>query len=661
MTRRSLAALVAGFVCAGCSGESVTSTPAAIALSLSAASTSVVQGSNATITVMVTRTNFAGDVQLSVEQLPEGVTASFSPSRLTGGQTQSTLTLAASMLTRPATTSLTVRATGAGVGDAPGAMSLTVAPAPVPPNTYVLSLEAATLAVASTQRAPITVRLARTVFTGPVTLAVTGLPAGVTATFAPNPTLTEASVLTIDAGAAPPGTYTVTVTGTSPGLADRAATLALTITNAATVTLQFCDGRGAAPLWVAYQNGGGPWTRVTSADGNYHVSIIDKGGVAFVSAPAFNPSNPGTEMKVVYGTAAELNFFGKATCGGAKTVYGSVIGRGAGEMAEVALGSAVIGVSAPLPFTLSRVPTGPLDLLATVFDSSVYGASEEVVAKKVVIRRGLDPADRTTLAPIDFSSAEAIPTTRPTLSFSGAGDGADISVRFRTQTGSNIEFGYYFTYGSTPYAAVPASALATGDRFDFYVIPTEQRGGLFASYSNPVDHSFALGPPLRTPTIATIGVPAVQVRVLLPSQREYGGFAQVQYSQAIGRYAWVTTTAAYSAGMPATWTLDLPDLSGVAGFQSAWALASGTPTQYYVVAGGDYLFKPTTDGAQFGIGATFGTTQLTAGSSSAGSALGQAAPLQSRSRHARETFRETTAPFVDERLLAFPGPRATRR
>jgi hypothetical protein len=65
-------------------------------------------------------------------------------------------------------------------------------------------------------------------FSGKVSLAVSGLPTGVTASFSVNPATTE-SVVTLTAGkTAPSGTYAVTITGTSGGL-NATTTVTLTI------------------------------------------------------------------------------------------------------------------------------------------------------------------------------------------------------------------------------------------------------------------------------------------------------------------------------------------------------------------------------------------------------------------------------------------------
>jgi len=70
-----------------------------------------------------------------------------------------------------------------------------------------------------------------------VTLNATGVPAGATATFSPNPATGASSTLTVaTSGTTPVNTFTITVTGTS-------GTLSHTTTVSLTVTAAPCTGR----------------------------------------------------------------------------------------------------------------------------------------------------------------------------------------------------------------------------------------------------------------------------------------------------------------------------------------------------------------------------------------------------------------------------------
>jgi hypothetical protein len=157
-------------------------------------------------------------------------------------------------------------------------------------------------------------------FTGAVTLAASGLPSGVTASFTLNPT-TGTSVLTLTAsGAATAGTSTLTITGTSGSLTEStslgltvtpvssgsACTVdytispqnssafggAITINNTGTVALtswtltwSFADGQTVAQLWNGAETQTG--ANVTVTNESYNGSIApgaSYGGVGFNGA-----------------------------------------------------------------------------------------------------------------------------------------------------------------------------------------------------------------------------------------------------------------------------------------------------------------------------------------------------------------------------------------
>src|SRR5690606_15232778 len=133
--------------------------------------------------------------------------------------------------------------------------------------------------------------------------------------------------VTIAPGAAlAAGTYNLTVRGTGTGLAgERTAPLAVTVTAVAppvgSIAWTFCGPD--APVWLAVQDGTGPWTSVTATNGTYSFDLASgRGGVAYTRA---NGGGTFTTM-VDYGTAAELTAMGAQKCVSEtrKTVNGSV-------------------------------------------------------------------------------------------------------------------------------------------------------------------------------------------------------------------------------------------------------------------------------------------------------------------------------------------------
>jgi hypothetical protein len=226
-------ALLGAAALAGCSskGDGGTEPGGAIALALSAAGASIVQGGSTPVTGTLTRSGgFTGAVNLTVTGAPAGVTAVVSNVVTTGLVTTATITVtvdAAAAVGGP--TTLTVHGTGSGVSEATATFALTITATPA----YTLALSQSALTIVQGAATPTTtVTLARTNFPANVALSVDNLPTGVTASFNPaSPVSGNTSVLTLTVAAnAPTGTFTnLAVRGVAAPLADRTAPLSLTI------------------------------------------------------------------------------------------------------------------------------------------------------------------------------------------------------------------------------------------------------------------------------------------------------------------------------------------------------------------------------------------------------------------------------------------------
>jgi hypothetical protein len=170
------------------------------------------QGSSGTTTVYINpQYGFTGSVTLSASGLPSGVAASFAPNPTTGS---SILTLTASSSVNLGQYNVTVTGTS-------GALTATTTLAlGVFAQSFTLYDSPDVLAVNEGSSVTSTIYLTPQYgFSSNVTLAASGLPAGITATFAPNPISSGSSVLTLAASStATPGTATVTITGTSGNL-----------------------------------------------------------------------------------------------------------------------------------------------------------------------------------------------------------------------------------------------------------------------------------------------------------------------------------------------------------------------------------------------------------------------------------------------------------
>jgi hypothetical protein len=233
--RLSARALVAAGLAAvvacggGGDGPSGNNNPPTITLTADPSLLTVAQRSSGTVTLTLTRGGgFSGAVTLDVTPAsPAGITATVSPTTLTGSTTTATLTVDISGSVSPGTYTVSVRASGSGVASSTAGVGVSVTPAP----DFSLSVSPATLSTAQGSEVTAGVSIARTNFTGRVGLTLEGAPNGVTGSFNPASAIGDISTLTVTVGAtAAPGSYTLTIRGSAAGMTDKTATLRLTVT-----------------------------------------------------------------------------------------------------------------------------------------------------------------------------------------------------------------------------------------------------------------------------------------------------------------------------------------------------------------------------------------------------------------------------------------------
>ncbi|MGA9668623.1 MAG: hypothetical protein WBQ94_05400, partial [Terracidiphilus sp.] len=205
---------------------SLASTPATVAL--------VSGGAGQTISVSAVPSNgFSGTVTVAISGLPTGVTASPATLTLIPGAAQNVTLIAAS--TAAAGTAMMALTGTSGTLSHSVTVALTVSapPPPAPDFTLAVSPTSLTIMAGATGSKVSVLATALNSFSGTVSIAITGLPAGVTAnpatlTLTPgtaqNVTLTAAST-------AAAGSATVNLTGTS-GKLSHSATVALTVSAA---------------------------------------------------------------------------------------------------------------------------------------------------------------------------------------------------------------------------------------------------------------------------------------------------------------------------------------------------------------------------------------------------------------------------------------------
>jgi len=193
-------------------------------------SQTVNQGSTAAYNVTVGSINsFTGSVNLGVNGLPTGATASFSKNPITGGSGSSTLAVTTASTTPAGTYTLTVSGNSTSPSLSHSTTVTLMVNGPPPPPDFTLTASPASQTVTAGGGTTYTATVgALNGFTGTVALSVSGQPAGATASLTPTSvTGSGTSTLSVTtSGTTPTGTSTLTITGTSGSL-----------THTATVTL----------------------------------------------------------------------------------------------------------------------------------------------------------------------------------------------------------------------------------------------------------------------------------------------------------------------------------------------------------------------------------------------------------------------------------------
>ena len=424
-----------------------------------------------------------------------------------------------------------------------------------------LAVSPAALSVEQGTSGSVTVSLTRGGgFTGVVSLAVSGLPTGITATISPTQlaaTETSATVSATAAASVAPGTFTATITATAQGVSQATASYQLTVTAPTSagkdVEYQYCDP-SQAPIFFAYQDGSGAWRPVTgtTAQGTTKFAFKlaqNRGGVLFVfrsaSPTVAEPLNVGGspsaqrprwssrarsrirtraglaernvqtvarasladvyETDVQYASVAELTQDGIDNCAlsqPTKSVNATVSGVSNGQFGILSLGGVsdlFIGGTSANPVTFDGVPTGAVDFIATRLTSP--GNPPD----KAIILRNLNIPDGGALpSTVDFNAASLVPATA-TASITGGGtDELEIFTELVTATSRSLMW-FDLAPSATatrPWAGIPASAMASGDFHAVVVFASPSNSSNYRvslKYVGPVAAvTLALGPALAS-------------------------------------------------------------------------------------------------------------------------------------------------------------------
>ena len=175
---------------------------------------------------------------------------------------------------------------------------------------FTLAASPASLTMAQGSSATDTITVTDTgSFSGSVTLSATGLPGGVTATFATNPTTTSSVVTFAASSSAATGNSTVTITGTS---GTTTATTSISLTVNPTTTAGFTLAPSASSLSVTQGSSGTDTITVTDKGGFTGSVTLSASGLPSGVTATFG-TNPTTGSSVVTFAASSSATTGNST------------------------------------------------------------------------------------------------------------------------------------------------------------------------------------------------------------------------------------------------------------------------------------------------------------------------------------------------------------
>ena len=339
------------------------------------------QATNLRVTCPSPQGKLPASLTLAVSGQPAGVTASFAQPALTPGTGLSVLTVIAANSAAAGNYTLAITASN-------GAFSKTIN---VPltlatPPGFALTATNTALSINQGAAAQLPVTVAHTgSFNSPVTLSLSGLPLGITGTFAPAQFTAPGdgtSILTLQiAGYAPPGKYAIAVVGAGGSLRN---TLPLVVTVNAAPTFDFAADL-SAPTIYAGQPPGQVNLTVKNLTGNFSSAVaLSVSGLPSGVTAAFAPATlaaPGSGTSFLSLTAASTATPGQ---------YGfTVLAAGGGVVRYANLLLTVIG---PPSFALKTDVTALALVSGATFSTLVRLAPQNGFNAPVALTAGTLPA-----------------------------------------------------------------------------------------------------------------------------------------------------------------------------------------------------------------------------------------------------------------------------
>lgn len=566
---------------------------AAPSFTLTAANTALVvnAGSSVQTAIDIARTNLPGAVTLSLDAPSAGITGTFDPASPTTNSSQLTVNVGSQVA--PGSYTLTVQGT-AGTITRTTTLELTVNAAP----NFTLSSTTTPVAIVAGNSGTATVTIARTNFTGDVALALVTPPTGITAAFAPATTngTTSQVTITVAAGTSA-GAHTLTVQGTG-SVGTRTTTIPITVTVPQPTMIEWMHcSPFETPVWFAYRDGAGAWTRVmpttsngitrvvfpvlsTTASLAYTVEFQPASDIAdpFRTEGARNrgPSASASVMQTASYYTRQFHFL---------TSEGTALGACSVPPTTTALGVTISGLAAG-----QRANVGTLVGTSSVFLNTTptrqifapTGVSDYWIIRQNTaaptgfasdVRRAITPPGPMT---IDATTMAAASTATVTLSGLLAGASVFDQMQLTTSRGTVGPFVVWAQQPNTSRLIFAHPTTQAGDNYGYTFTSTATVGnanhelmGLYWFGSTIADRTIAMHPTVPLPTTTTItNNPFTRLQVAGTVPATYNRSVTAQFwgdfvNNRINRYD-ITATSAWLAaqGSAANYTLPMENLAG---------------------------------------------------------------------------------------------------
>jgi hypothetical protein len=558
--------------------------PATIGVSSGTPTLTVAQGASGTAALTVSRTSYTGEVTLTAEGMPTGVTATFTPATVAADSTTSSLALAVSATAAAGTSTIIVRARGTGVTDVTTSVALTITATAT--GTLSLALTPAASTIVAGQTAVSTLAITRGGgFAGGVNLTLSGAPTGLTFAFSTsNPVTANSVTLTLSAATSVvPGPYTLTVRGNATGLTEATTTYVLTV-NAVTsnsVSWRYCNA-DRIPSWFAYQDGtDGGWQRVTATSaGQFDFAV----GQPTVGIASVSTDRSITVTEVRYFGLSELQDAATAECtenpvAGTKTINGTVTGFASpSETANVAIGNAVSSIASELSptFSILQVQNGPRDLISARVNVSTNSTA------RLLLLRNTNFADNSAIGPLDLAAGTSFAPASATVTVTAPNDGtliASTNFRTATNTGAALQIGALSSGVASTYQGFPASVLVASDRQRVTIsqnVGTTLSRSISRFIGGPVNIAMTMPADPAVPTVTLVPnatYPRATAAGTLPAA--FNRLVSLVFEPPSLPRRWILSSTSAARAGNLSYSLTMPDFSQVPGWNTAWQLTTG--------------------------------------------------------------------------------------